>query len=120
MSPEVADLAVEIVQFVDDYQPGIVACELVDANGSRHTFIEKAPIVSLEDLDADSKYPRSGSARCVILNRWRDANERDLVRISTAGPDGIESSEGLTEFVVLKTQISMPVDGWRGGMTLPE
>jgi len=44
----------------------------------------------------------------VVLNRWRDTSERDLVRISTADPYGIESSEGLSEFVVLKTQISMP------------
>ena len=102
------DLAVEIVRFVDDWQPGIVAGEFVHADGYHHTIIEKAPVLSIENLDADSSYPRPGSARCVVLNRWRDTGERDLVRISTADPYGIESSEGLSEFVVLKTQISMP------------
>jgi hypothetical protein len=106
MTPEVVDLAVEIVRFLDDYQPGIVACEFVDANGRRHAFIEKAPVFSLEDLNADSKYPLSGSARCVVLNRWCDANERELVSISTAEPFGIESTEGLSEFVVLQAQVS--------------
>ena len=32
MGPELGEVAVEIVKFVDDYQPGIVACELVDAD----------------------------------------------------------------------------------------
>jgi hypothetical protein len=36
-----------------------------------------------------------------------DASERDLVRISTTDPDSIETREGLSEFVVLKTQISL-------------
>ncbi len=79
--------------------------EFVDASGRRHTVVEKAPVVSIEELNADSEYPQPGSARCVILKRWRDASERDLVCISTAG---IESSEGLSEFVVLQTQISLP------------
>jgi hypothetical protein len=97
--PEVGDLAVEIVRFLDDNQPGIVACEFVDADGHYHTIIEKAPILCVETLSADSKYPRPGAARCVVLSRWRDARERDLVRISTADPDHIETGEGLTEFV---------------------
>ncbi len=108
MLPEVVDLAVKIVRFVDEHQPGIVACEFIDAHGHHHTIIEKAPVLSVEVLDADSKYPRPGAARCVVLNSWRDTSERDLVRISTTHPYGIESSEGLSEFVVLKSQISMP------------
>ena len=35
MTPEITELAVEIVRFVDDYQPGIVACEFFDAEGYR-------------------------------------------------------------------------------------
>jgi hypothetical protein len=105
MIPEVADLAVEIVRFVDDYQPGIVVCELVDATGRRHTVIEKVPVVSIQEPNANSEYPQPGVARCTVLSRWRDAREQNLIRISTAEPDGIESSEGLSEFVVLQTQI---------------
>jgi len=37
--------------------------------------------------------------------------ERELVSISTAEPYGIESTEGLSEFVVLQTQVSAhPID----------
>jgi hypothetical protein len=35
---------------------------------------------------------------------------RELASISTADPYSIESSEGLSEFVVLQTQISAPPD----------
>jgi hypothetical protein len=107
MISEVVNLAVVIVRFVDDCQPGIVAGEFVDAYGHQHIIIEKAPILSVEILDANNNYPRPGYAHCVVLDCWRDASERDLVRISTADPDSIETSGGLSEFVVLKTQISL-------------
>ncbi len=109
MMPQIVDLAVQIVRFVDDYQPGIVACQFVDADGRRHTLIDKAPIFSAETLDADSRYPRPGAARSVLKRRC-DACGRELASISTADPYSIESSEGLSEFVVLQTQISAPPD----------
>jgi len=54
------NLAVEIVRFVDDHQPGWVECEFIDAEGRRHTIIEKVPIVSPDKLDSTSEYPQSG------------------------------------------------------------
>lgn len=87
MGPELGELALEIVRWVEDYQPGIVASELVDADGRRHTFVGKVPIFSTEDnLDAKSGYPRRGGLRCTVLSRWKDANGRDLVRVSIAEP----------------------------------
>lgn len=44
-----ATVSVQIVRFVDDYQPGIVECQLLDAEGAVHFFIEKVPIVAAED-----------------------------------------------------------------------
>jgi hypothetical protein len=100
-------LAVQIVRFVDDEpQPGIVACEFVDANGHRHTLIDKVPMCSGERVDANSAYPQPGGVRCEALARWRDANGRDVVRITTDLPDHVESSEGVSEFVVLSGQLS--------------
>lgn len=99
------ELAVDIVRFEDDCQPGIVACEFTDASGQRHTVIDKVPIFTCIPLDGSSKYPQPGTARCTVLTRWRDEGGRELVNISTAKPDGIESSEGLSEFVVLFDQI---------------
>ena len=46
MVPQHADLAVQIVRFVDECQPGVVACEFVDADGHLHTLIDKVPIFS--------------------------------------------------------------------------
>ena len=48
-----------------------------------------------------------GKQECTAaITRIRDAHERELVRVST-DPWGIESSEGLSEFTVLRTQISV-------------
>jgi len=99
------NLAVEIVRFVDGHQPGWVACEFVDAEGRRHTIVDKVPVFGLDSLDAGSKYPQSGVARCELVDRWRDAFNRELVRITLAKPDGLESTAGLSEFVVLSTQL---------------
>ncbi|MDD3481748.1 hypothetical protein [Azovibrio restrictus] len=60
-----AIVSVQIVRFVDDYQPGIVECQLVDAEGG-HFFIDKVPIVAAEDLCLDSSYPADGAIACEI------------------------------------------------------
>jgi hypothetical protein len=99
------ELVVRIVRFVsDDPQPGIVACEFMDAEGRAHTFIDKVPVFTAQNLDAASFYPQPGSAACGVLARWQDARGRELVRITTARPIEIQSTEGLSEFVVLSTQ----------------
>ena len=103
---ELAQLAVRIVRFVDDAQPGFVACEFEDADGRLHTLIDKVPIFTSLMLDATSVYPQIGVVRCETLARWKDARARELVRVSTVKPDGIESTEGLSEFVVLSSQVS--------------
>jgi hypothetical protein len=114
MGPELGELALEIVRWVDDYQPGIVACEFGDAQGCHHTFIGKVPVFSTEDrLDANSTYPRRGALRCTVLSRWKNADGQELVRISVAEPDGEESTEGLHEFVVSSAQVSRIPRGHR-------
>jgi hypothetical protein len=107
MAAQTVDLRVQIVRFVLDHQPPIVACEVVDADGRRHTFIDKVLIFLDRNLDADSEYPQAGAVQCVVLDRWCDTQGRKLVRINTAVPDSVESTEGLSEFVVLQTQISV-------------
>ena len=60
------ELAVQVVRFVDDEpQPGVVACEFVDAEGCCHTLIDKVPGFSAKLLDARSDYPQAGAVRCV-------------------------------------------------------
>jgi hypothetical protein len=108
--PETVDLHVQIVRFVLDHQPPIVACEVVDADGHCRTFIGKVWMFSDRILDANSEYPQTGAVRCTVLNRWCDASGREPVRVNTGDPDSIESTEGLSEFVVLQTQVSADPD----------
>jgi hypothetical protein len=43
--------------------------------------------------------------RCSVLAGWRDNADRELVKINTADPFQIESTEGLTELIVQRNQI---------------
>jgi hypothetical protein len=100
------NLSVQIVRFVEEYQPPIVESEFYDADGHRHTFVEKVAIFTSEWLRPDSIYPQPGGIRCEIVARWQDSRGRELVRISTERPDGVESTQGLSQFVVVSTQLS--------------
>jgi hypothetical protein len=106
MEEEISDVAVQIVRFLDPHNPGVVECKLIDAEGVAHTFVDKVTIFTTDLLDAQSAYPQLGSIRCRVMAQWLDSKGRSLVRISTLWPDGIESSEGLSEFVVLPAQLS--------------
>jgi len=105
MESKVTAVAVQIARFVDPHNPGVVECRLVDVEGGVHTFVDKVPIFTCELLDARSTYPQMGSVRCRVLAQSRDATGRALVCISTLWPDGIESTEGKSEFVVTAEQL---------------
>lgn len=105
------ELAVQIVRCVDDeHFPGWIECEFMDAESRRHMVVDKIPIFSmdptLDPLDSNTKYLRPGGVACEILGAWRDPEGRELVRITIARPWGVESTEKLSEFVVLTTQLS--------------
>jgi hypothetical protein len=106
MTSQTVDLHVQIARFVMDHQPPIVACELVDADGRRHTFIDKVWVFSEQTLDVQIEYPQPGVIRCAVLENWRDGKGRELIRINTADPFQIESTEGLSEFIVLRDQVA--------------
>jgi hypothetical protein len=99
----VLGVKIEITRFVDDYQPGIVECVLVDAQGSSHVFIEKMPVVTSQDLDANSAYPQAGVIACQVVER-RVVNGHEVVRIDTT-PWVIESTTGEVLFDVLAGQL---------------
>jgi hypothetical protein len=94
-------LNVQIVRLLGTGQPGWAACEFTDAEGRRHTLEDKIPSFSGEPAGAKMAFPRPGIVRCEELQRWRDAKGRELVRVSTSRPDGVVSTEGLSEFTVL-------------------
>lgn len=61
------NLAVNIVRYVDDHQPGWVEVEFVDAQGQRHTFVDKVPGFTSLPLDAHSSYPQPGQVACEVF-----------------------------------------------------
>ncbi|MFG6487215.1 hypothetical protein ACG04R_11085 [Roseateles sp. BYS78W] len=99
-------VAIQITRFVDEHQPGFVECVLVDASGKSHVFVEKAPVVSSENLWSTSSYPRRGSIACEVVADCSGENGQALARVNTERPWGIESTEGLTEFVVPASEVS--------------
>jgi hypothetical protein len=98
-------LVVQIVRYIShEPQPGIVACEFADAENRIHTLIDKVPIFSVNHLDETDSYPQSGCVRCEVSSTWRDEEGHELAKITT-NRDGVESTEGLSEFVVLTKQL---------------
>lgn len=114
MTPRTITLKVQIVRFVDEYQPGWVACELVDALGETHTFVDKVPIFTTEDLDASSPYPRPGRLTCQLVAERSGPGGRRLFEVDTQVPLGIESTRGESRFVV-----EPPVNGEDDGDSDP-
>jgi hypothetical protein len=101
-------VTIEVVRYLgNEPQPGTVECELIDALGRTHRFVEKIAVVSGEPLVASSAYPRSETIACEIEERWTDEHGRNLVRVDTERPWGIESTDGMTRFIVLSSQVSM-------------
>lgn len=100
-------LRVEIVRFVDEEpQPGIVESRFRDASGKVHSIIDKVPIFTCASLWTDSDYPQSGFARCRVLERMPASSGEDLVRITIADPDGLETTEDQSEFVISEADLS--------------
>lgn len=101
-----AALRVMIERFVDDEFPGVVECSLVDSDNCTHRFVEKAPVVSTANLSFGSTFPQAGYIACLIQDEWTDERGRQLVRVDTIKPWGIESAAGQTTFAVLRKQIA--------------
>lgn len=109
MVSQMAELHVQIVRFIIDHQPPNVACEFVDAASRTHTVIDKVWMFSEQTVDAHSQHPLPGLIRCAVLAEWCDTRDQQLVSIDIANPDQIESTEGLTQFVVARDQVSLNV-----------
>jgi hypothetical protein len=57
-------LRVQIVRFIEAYQPGIVECQFRDAEGQVHSIIGKLPYFTEANLWFDSDYPQPGEVDC--------------------------------------------------------
>jgi hypothetical protein len=95
---------VEISRYVDDAQPGVVECLLVDACGHHHLFVERVPVVASEALGANSFFPQAGIIACQIVER-KYVDGREIVKVKTETPWHIESTAGETSFDILPDQL---------------
>jgi hypothetical protein len=95
---------VKISRYADASQPGWVECRLVDALGHEHVFVEKVPVVTKAHLDAASSFPRAGFTACIVVGR-SERDCRQVVRIDTQTPWGIESTARRSRFNILWEQL---------------
>ena len=100
-------LRVEIVEFVDEYQPGLVRCAFRDANGHRHSFVEKIPRVTDQDLWRESQYPQLGAVECDSVEWLSDAEPPSrFARVTLAIAGAVDSPDDPQSFVVRDSQLA--------------
>jgi hypothetical protein len=92
----------------DEPQPGVVECEFTDAKGQRWTFVEKTTVVTDEDLDARSSYPRAGVIACEIVSLAHELTGKGALLVNTERPWGIAATDGTTTFSVLPSALVGP------------
>jgi hypothetical protein len=108
VADRLASLSVLITRWVDDDpQPGIVEFQFSDSGGKVWTFVEKQALVSSQQLNRDSSYPRLASTCCKVLSFVTDRRGRKIAEIDISEPWGIESAEGLSRFSVFAEQLTL-------------
>lgn len=101
-----ACLRVEILGFVDESFPGFVRCAFADAEGKRHTFIEKVPVVTTRDLWIDSVYPQQGTVPCEKVESFEGGTISGLVRVTIGVGDSMDSPSYSEQFIVRESELS--------------
>lgn len=97
-------IKVSITGYISDEQPGFVECKFHDAYGTELIVHEKVPVVTNENLDADSNYPKDGFLGCEIVGELTD-DVGGVITVGTEMPWGIETINGLRVFDVLASQL---------------
>lgn len=98
-------IKVDILEFIDESQPGWVKCVFYDAYGKECFVIEKVPIVTDEFLDSQSEYPKIGFIAGKISDIRIDNNSRTITTIDLNIPWGVSDVNGQTLFDVYLDQI---------------
>jgi hypothetical protein len=100
-------LRVEIVEFVDEYQPGLVRCAFRDADGQQHSFVEKIPRVTDQDLWRESQYPQVGAVECDSVE-WLSGAESPsrFASVTLAIAGAVDSPGDPQSFVVQESQLA--------------
>ena len=61
-------LKIKIIAFTDESYPGWVLCSFKDTKGEIHEFEEKIPIVTAEDIDKNTAFPKYSTIECEIVS----------------------------------------------------
>ena len=94
------------VRWVNDGpQPGWVEYQLTDADGVTWSFFDKPIHGGWEAMTPIANYPLRSSFDCEVVGTDFDAQGDALIVISTLRPNGLESSDGSSEFRVRQSQI---------------
>lgn len=101
-------LRVSSIELLEDGQPPLVRCFVLDAAGILHEFIDKLPIVS----KAATLPAHDAAIACAVVDVARDADGRRIVTVDTSCPWGLETVEGLTTLSVLEQQLAPSDDVW--------
>jgi hypothetical protein len=91
----------------DGHYPDWLLLSLIDAHGREWLILEKVPVVTLEDLNEYSVYPRKIVIACREVAR-RMTGGRELVLIDLNIPWGIQATDGTTHFEVCSNQLCAP------------
>jgi hypothetical protein len=89
----------------DEPQPGWVEYQMTDADGVTWSFFDKPIHGGWEAMTPIAEYPLPSSFDCEIMRMEKDTEGDALIVISTRNPNGLESSDGRSEFRVRKSQI---------------
>ena len=95
--PNMPILRVQIVRFVEAYQPGIVECQFRDVDGEVHSIVGKMPYFTNADLWFDSEYPQPGDVECKVLGS--PANGQARIKLAE------ETTDGRSEVVVPESDL---------------
>ncbi|WP_449072680.1 hypothetical protein [Prosthecobacter sp.] len=101
-------MPITIVRFASDGFPGFVNCEMTDAAGVVHCFVEKVPMLTSSYLDENSLYPVSETLACEVLDTWLASDGRMVSRIDT-WPSSVWPNEASSIFDVLAADLK-PLD----------
>jgi hypothetical protein len=97
----------EAVRWIsDEPQPGWVEYQLTDADGVTWSFFDKPIHGGWEAMRPTANYPLPSSFDCEIVRTESNEQGEALIVISTLNPNGLESSDGRSEFRVRQSQIS--------------
>lgn len=100
MAHEEHSLRCEVVAWVSQDFPGWLRVRMVDADGQSWFFVDKVPVFTDAQLNADARLPAPVRVRCSIVGQ-----DEDGALVISTQLDGVEAEGGQTLFRVRGDQL---------------